>query len=47
MWGGKEMGEKYYSEGNLKLFGIRTGRELVSINPKHFVHWRGVGKNVD
>lgn len=51
--GGKEMGErikskkKYNSEGNLKLFGIRTGRELVLINPKHFVQWRGVGTNVD
>lgn len=35
------------SEGILKLSGIRTGRELVLINPKHFVQRRGVGENVD
>lgn len=45
--GGVKSKKKYYSEGILKLFGIRTGRELVLINPKHFVHWRGVGTNVD
>lgn len=51
--GGKEMGEgskvqkKVKSEGILKLFGIRTCRELVLINPNRFVQWRGVGENMD
>lgn len=51
--GVKEMGQgskvrkKVKSEGILKLSGIRTGRELVLINPRCFVQWRGVGKNVD
>lgn len=52
MWegdGGKDQKskKKVKSKGILKLSGIRTGRELVLINPKRFVQWRGVGRNVD
>lgn len=42
--GGVKSKKKNYSEGILKLSGIRTGRELVLINPRCFVQWRGVGK---
>lgn len=45
--GGSKVQKKVKSEGILKLSGIRTGRELVLINPKHFVQRRGVGENVD